>query len=345
MVKCFITGDFFFDNRDQSDEFKTIRKYLEKESNISLINFEGCFKGDLHVKKSVNLFMHKSVLNILPTNSILMLNNNHITDSYDSGVKNTITRIKKKFKCFGLNSKYEDIESHISINNDIFIGTVGWKNEDCITSLRNKYYCNNFNQKSIDYLYKISKLSNFKCKILSVHAGYEYEQYPLPLHVGLSRYAIDKGFDLVYFNHSHNIQEYEYYKNKLIHYGLGNFYFGSKRNKFPELCDNGIILILDLDRSLKLRYINITYDRIKNKSEINSREKLFNIKKSLGDLNAYSKKYKIIRTRKKNPRPILYYEKEFYNTIKYLSWRIIVEILGMLKMRNFVKRLLGWNNI
>ena len=66
-----------------------------------------------------------------------------------------------------------------------------------------------------------------------------------------------------------NIQEYEYYKNKLIHYGLGNFYFGSKRNKFPELCDNGIILILDLDRSLKLRYINITYDRIKNKSEIN----------------------------------------------------------------------------
>ncbi len=344
-MKYFITGDFFFDDKNQLEEFKVIKQYFEKESYLSLINFEGCFKSESFVRKSVNLFMNKEALNILPSNSILLLNNNHITDSFASGVKNTIFEIKKKFKCSGLNSKYNDIQSYISIDDKIFVGTMGWKNEDCITKSNKEYFCNNFNEESIDRLYKISKSYNSDYKILSVHAGYEYERFPLPLHVGLSRYAIDIGFDLVYFNHSHNIQEYEFYKGKLIHYGLGNFFFGSRRNKFPELCDNGKILILDFSGNLKISYMNILYDRIKKKSFIYNNKKLFKLDKTLGDLNIYSKNYYKIRTRKKNPRPILYYNKKITNTLKYLSWKIIVEIFGILRLRKFVKRLLGWNSI
>ena len=115
---------------------------------------------------------------------------------------------------------------------------------------------------------------------------------------------------MVYFSHSHIIQEYEFYKEKLIHYGLGNFYFSSMRDQYPIIADNGICLILKFDNNEpNYFYREINYNRTLCKSEIYPEKRLENKSLLYNDLEIYSKKYKEFRTRKKNPRPILYYEK------------------------------------
>ena len=234
MYNLILSGDFFYDYNYLKHDLKEINNFFNSYEFKVLLNFEGTLNIETKSRKSVLLEMSQNALQCIPKTSILFLNNNHSTDGLDNGVKKTIKKLKEnKLKFLGLNSKINDVHSYTFLEENVFIATVGWKNEECITNTKKNYFCNEFNKNNIlKLLDKANKKQSFK--ILSVHAGYEFERYPLPLHVGLSRYAIDQGFDMVFFNHSHCIQEYEFYKGKLIHYGLGNFYFGTKRKYFPS---------------------------------------------------------------------------------------------------------------
>ncbi len=345
-MKILLTGDFFYNYNHIADDYGEIINEIKDYDKI-FINYEGSFFGTQQIKKSVSLSMTDTSLN-LPNNTSLILCNNHITDFGPIGIKNTIEKIKsKKIDFLGLN---KDINDTSYFNNyqikdkNVFIATLGWTNEECIAAKKRNPGIKPFNSKSIFELKNIISKSENDFKILYIHGGYEWEKYPIPEHVGLARQAIDAGFDLVYFCHSHTIQEYEFYKDKLIHYGLGNFYFSSMRENFPIIADEGKCLILNFDTNkISYNYRLVKYDRQKKESKI-EKEKLL-IKKSLifSDLDLYSNKYKEFRLRKKNPRPILYYKKNFSNFMKFRSWKLIVDVLGFLKLRYFFKFLLGWN--
>lgn len=61
--------------------------------------------------------------------------------------------------------------------------------------------------------------------IVSIHWGLEYLDYPGPEQLELGRKLVDAGADLIIGHHPHVLQPYEYYKDGLIIYSLGNFLF------------------------------------------------------------------------------------------------------------------------
>lgn len=68
--------------------------------------------------------------------------------------------------------------------------------------------------------------------LLIVHGGHEMYQLPSPRMKRLYRHFIDLGVDAVVNHHQHCFSGYEFYRNKPIVYGLGNFCFdwNGKRN-------------------------------------------------------------------------------------------------------------------
>lgn len=61
--------------------------------------------------------------------------------------------------------------------------------------------------------------------VCSIHWGLEFVDCPAPSQVELGRKLIDSGVDVVFGHHPHVLQPVERYKNGLIFYSLGNFFF------------------------------------------------------------------------------------------------------------------------
>lgn len=61
--------------------------------------------------------------------------------------------------------------------------------------------------------------------IVNIHWGKEDISYPEPDKRELAHKLIDAGVDLIIGHHPHIIQHCEYYKEKMIYYSIGNFYF------------------------------------------------------------------------------------------------------------------------
>ena len=349
-MKILLTGDYFYNYKKEHKDFSKIRLFLNKY-DACLINWEGSYIGDSNqrVNKSVNLEFSSQGIN-LPENSILSLSNNHVYDYGSQGLDRTISKIENKgYKWFGLqsNSKIFDNFEIISIG-DIkicFVG-FGWKNEECKIPTNTSSGVPDFTKKNIDSSFNKLRKFEYDLLICYTHIGYEFEYYPLPLHVGLSRYLVDKGCDLVYSSHTHSLQPYEFYKGTYIFYGLGNFYFSSLRSRFPVISDIGLAIELNIINKIinKVKPIDVVYDRAKNNTKISAGSEFLTTHKfKFGALDTYSKVYKQIRIRKKNPRPIMYFETGFINATKYILWLVAVKITGILRIRRLIKTLLGWN--
>jgi hypothetical protein len=346
-MRILLTGDYFYDHNMKQDDFENIKKEFISV-DFTIINYEGTLKSNSVLKKAVNLSMSDESLN-LPKNSILCLSNNHILDFGIEGHNNTIESIKKKqLGYLGLESKRNQFDNFkIIIKNDIkvCIASFGWLNEECVLSQNNIPGNVNLTKQNIEIFFNKIKNIDYDKLIIYVHYGYEYEYYPLPLHVSLFREMIDLGADFIYSSHSHIIQPYEIYNDKYIFYGLGNFYFASRREIYPENSDEGLFLELEINNDdIKVVPKYIKYDRNKQQSLIEDTcdyfsEHHLNIK----SFNEYSLNYATIRTRKKNPRPILYANSNISNYLKFTIWKLIVDITGALKIRQLVKKILGWN--
>jgi poly-gamma-glutamate synthesis protein (capsule biosynthesis protein) len=77
-----------------------------------------------------------------------------------------------------------------------------------------------------------------------MHWGREDEPAPLPLQQKLARELVDAGVDVVVGTHAHVPQPMEWYRGKLIAYGLGNFVFSGMTHS--ELHRTGLMLELDV---------------------------------------------------------------------------------------------------
>jgi poly-gamma-glutamate synthesis protein (capsule biosynthesis protein) len=88
--------------------------------------------------------------------------------------------------------------------------------------------------------------------VVSLHWGTENVYYPSPGQIRLAHELVDRGATLVLGHHPHVIQGVEEYKNGLIAYSLGNFYFD------PAISYRGtrasVVLRIDLEKTGVRRY-------------------------------------------------------------------------------------------
>lgn len=69
------------------------------------------------------------------------------------------------------------------------------------------------------------KLAECDFKILYIHWGDEFINYPSANQIRFARWAIELGFDIIIGLHPHIIQGFEIFKGKHIFYSIGNFVF------------------------------------------------------------------------------------------------------------------------
>ena len=344
-----LMGDYFCSVNCDNDEFSKITDYLYQQK-YPIINFEGSFSSGSLAKKAIRLESCPEKISVIDR-CLLSLANNHTLDFGVTGLNNLIKALDmKSIKYFGINANSSVNDNFKVFNLDglkVCLVGFGAKNEECVEPSFDRPGVLDFNSKNLKA--SIDSARPLDCDYLLVyaHIGYEFERYPLPLHVGLCSEAVDLGADLVYCSHTHCLQPYEIYRDKYIFYGLGNFYFSENRDRYPEISDIGAIVKLSLNkqkREVKVSEIDkITYSRPSPGLKIESfSEYIQQWKLNEGELEAYSRIYAKIRTRRKNPRPILYYGTPRLNAIKFIFWRGVVDLTGLLGIRKFIKWILRW---
>lgn len=274
---------------------------------------------------------------------------------YGLGGKEGLNRLLKKLKIFDINyfgaglDLIQALTPAILELNNCRIGLLafGWNEEMCVYAKDNKPGVAPLNKKAI--IQTIKKLKDkVDVLIVNLHWSYEYEVYPLPLHRRLALDIIDAGADLIVGHHAHIIQAYEEYKGKKIYYGLGNFYFGNRRNTFnknnigQKFSKYGLgVLYSKARNSVKNIYFKYENDRTKIVEDY----KLENI--SAISLTEYANNYKKLRTT--HSKPILYAGK-YQNYINNLKLKISnfkrmiinLAIKSFIRIRiyNYVKKLI-----
>lgn len=82
--------------------------------------------------------------------------------------------------------------------------------------------------------------------IVSLHWGTEFSNYPAPEDINLAHQIIDSGVSIILGHHPHVLQGVENYKNGIICYSLGNFFYDPScekifvPNKLAERLETGI---------------------------------------------------------------------------------------------------------
>ncbi|UCF05096.1 MAG: CapA family protein [bacterium] len=83
---------------------------------------------------------------------------------------------------------------------------------------------------------------------VSLHWGYEYFHYPSPRQVELAHRIIESGADIIIGHHPHCLQGIEHYREGVILYSIGNFFFFNyyKRIGHPLYGNDFIIAICEV---------------------------------------------------------------------------------------------------
>ena len=204
----------------------------------------------------------KYIFNILKKLNVGMvtLDNNHINDFGQQGIRETKERCAEHdiVSVGPATCDSTDNNTYI-IDGDKKTGIISLaENEFNTIDFENKLdrLCDEYNtitqiiqlRKKVDYLILIS------------HGGNEYYQYPNPYTRKKYRAFAELGVDVVIGHHPHCIQGMEKYKNTLIFYSLGNFFF-------PHVSDNpltrvGYSVVLDLhEKEKSIKYVVIPYDQ------------------------------------------------------------------------------------
>lgn len=200
------------------DPFSKIKR---QKNDLWIGNFEGV-SSNLSALKGFKreIFridpLHLSQLHHLDFYSVA---NNHIMQHGPEAYKDTLKNIcsfgseyfgdqQKKSIKFAYKHKTFSITGLSFRKEEHFIPALYWHNPD-LQEIEKEY----------------SQVQDCDFKIIYMHWGNEYMNYPYPDQERLAHWLIDIGFDLVIGVHPHVLQGYEIYKHKYIFYSLGNFVF------------------------------------------------------------------------------------------------------------------------
>lgn len=211
---------------------------IEKDGAVLGANFS-CIKGF----KAANI-------------SAVNLSNNHILDHGEAGLRSTIAACQQEGLLFfgagnNLTTAREPLIKEVK---DKKIGFIGIAEHEFSIATSNSWGANPID--IIELRRTLKKLpQTIDHLVILVHGGKEHYQYPTPRLQKLCRFLVEEGADAVVCQHSHCAGSYEYYNDKLIVYGQGNFIF-EHTGRERELWYNGFLISLEFNReSFKAKFI------------------------------------------------------------------------------------------
>ena len=252
-----ILGDLACPNEEYSNKLKNdIKQCKIFENQVVLCNLEGMI-CDTEPYKEEKLFNHSSTLDAFKNNkTIFSLANNHTYD-YPELIDATQKMLNtQKMHSNGIIENNRIIPTEFCENEKKYaVFTHCWK-------IYTKTNPNLINEKKVidcSYFKFVKEVSEYIEKhkdvrvICYFHWNYDLESLPFIVHRKLARNLIDIGAYAVIGNHSHVPQGGEIYKEKVIVYGLGNFfipsnYFFNRKLCYPE--ESRKMMILELDDNI-----------------------------------------------------------------------------------------------
>lgn len=177
------------------------------------------------------------------------LANNHILDHGEKGMRSTINILTQQgIEWFGGGKNlYDAGRILIKSIKGKRIGFLGIAEQEFSIAGINSYGANPIDLINIVRIIRNNR-NNIDHLIVLVHAGKEYFHFPTPNLQKTCRFLIEEGADVVVCQHSHCAGTFEYYQDKLIVYGQGNFLFeplGEKNISWFE----GFLISLEFNKN------------------------------------------------------------------------------------------------
>jgi poly-gamma-glutamate synthesis protein (capsule biosynthesis protein) len=247
--------------KNKGEIFHDLTKY-SVSADISFVNLETplSVKGTPIKKSGPNLRSHPDCINALVEAgfSIVGLANNHIMDYGPDALEETLEvcnkagiatcgaglNINEAVKPFYIEKQGLCIAIIAVAEHEFNIADINAAGVSPLDPIDTTYQIEHAKQKA-DFLF------------VSIHGGNEYFAYPRPGLRKMCRYFVDKGADGVICHHPHVPGAYEYYKDKLIVYSLGNLIFDNYNA--PLGWNEGYVVNLEFDRKQKVLLNSVFY--------------------------------------------------------------------------------------
>ena len=238
-----------------AEGFDPFARLNRKDDDLWIGNFEGV-AADVSNKKGTAAQQFRVKLEYmehLHHFDVYGFANNHAMQHGGDAYFQTVAGLEAQgAKCFGLRDKRSIVLEHqgrtISLTG--FSQRIDtWKEEPA-------YW---HNPEYTDIEKELNSLPGDAFKIVYVHWGNEFINYPSSAQKRFAHWLIDAGFDMVVGMHPHILQGYEVYKEKYIFYSLGNFVF----NMAWEPTHYGAIVNVDFDSDepqITYNYVRIGED-------------------------------------------------------------------------------------
>lgn len=183
---------------------------------------------------------------------VVSLANNHTPNEGEAGLRDTFKYLKAAgiaFSGAGLNEA-EAYRPTVIEHDGVRFAFLSYNDADTVPS---RYFAgpDRAGTAKMDTKRLVSDIAAARLKadvvLVSMHSGVEYELMPNARQIAFARAAVDAGADAVLGHHSHVIQKAEWYKGKLIFYGLGNFVFDQM---WSVATRTGLAAVLTFDGTL-----------------------------------------------------------------------------------------------
>lgn len=246
------TGDFCPNFNDLDKQSFSEIESITTNNELLVCNLECAIQHDDQkaiIKEGPSLCCQNEQLDFIakycPT--LFTLANNHTLDFGEQGLKHIIDYCNnKEYKYVGAGINLKDASKpYIYEKNGYKIAFINCCEHEFSIAQKDSPGANPMNIIQIYNQIQEAKISsNFI--IIIAHGGHEYYQLPSPRLQDTYRFFIDSGANAVIGHHPHCISGMENYKNGIIYYSLGNFYFNNKSIEISNW-NKGMLLELKID--------------------------------------------------------------------------------------------------
>lgn len=260
-MRVLVAGDFcdnyrvtnIIRNKEYNQLFENVKSIISC-SDYSIVNFECPIvegKESPIPKCGPNLKGQKEAADALKYAgfNICTLANNHIMDHGSNHCMNTKRILESSgFKTVGIGNNIDSASNILYLNrNNEILAIINCCEHEFSVASDNSCGANPLD--TVQIYYQISEAKRHADYILViVHGGFEHYQYPSLRMKLLYRYFIDIGADAVINHHQHCSCGYEFYKNKPISYGIGNFCFDWPGH-INDIWNYGYFALLDFTKT------------------------------------------------------------------------------------------------
>lgn len=259
-MRVIIAGDYcpryrvapFVETMDMS-LYGAVPEVIERESDYAIVNLE-CpvvIRDANPIEKlGPNLKCSRSTISSLYECGFrcVTLANNHIGDFGRIGIEDTIIACKESGMDYvGVGKTIQDASKiHYFSANNKRLSVINCCEHEFSIATKDSAGATPLDL-VLQYNQILEARANSDYVIVIIHGGHEHWPYPSKRMVNAYRFFIDVGADAVINHHQHCYSGYEYYKNRPIFYGLGNFCFDQYPVSEEKLWNYGYLVKLSLN--------------------------------------------------------------------------------------------------